>query len=369
MINLLGLAPTEIKQFFLEIGAKPFHGQQVLKWLHQRQVTDFAAMTDLSKMLRTQLQETASIELPIISKMQFSGDGTRKWVLQLADGNQIETVLIPDGDRNTLCVSSQVGCVLDCQFCATGKQGFNRDLTSAEIISQLWLAEHALRQEQAQKSENKPEHLMKKAISNVVFMGMGEPLLNFTQVMRAVDLMFDDHAYGLSKRRVTISTAGVVPEIQRMIGRTQASLALSLHAPDDALRSEIVPLNRKYPIKTLLDTVSTYLKSLHDKRSVTIEYTMLKDVNDHDHHAKHLARLLKCLPCKINLIPFNPFPRSEYQSSDARRIYQFAQWLRQAGYTVTTRSTRGDDIAAACGQLVGQVRDRTRRQAFYTLRE
>ena len=361
MIDLLGLAPNNIKQFLQEIGAKPFHGQQVLKWLHQRQVTDFDLMTDLSKPLRTKLQKLTSVKLPTIARTQFSEDGTRKWVLQLEDGNQVETVLIPDGDRNTLCVSSQVGCVLDCQFCATGKQGFNRDLTTAEIISQLWFAQHSLQQEQLPK----PGHLAKKTISNVVFMGMGEPLLNFDQVMQAVDLMFDDNAYGLSKRRVTISTAGVVPAIQHMTGRTQASLALSLHAPDDTLRSRIVPVNKKYPINAVLDAVSAYLKSLPDKRSVTIEYTMLKDVNDHDSHARQLADLLKALPCKINLIPFNPFAQSNYQCSDTQRINQFAHVLKQRDYIVTTRSTRGDDIAAACGQLTGQVHDRTRRQAFY----
>lgn len=367
MLNLLGLSPAKISDFLQGHGARPFHSQQILQWMHQRQVRDFDAMTDLSKALRTKLKEIACIQLPKIARMQFSDDGTRKWLLELEDGNQIETVLIPDGGRNTLCVSSQVGCVLDCQFCATGKQGFNRDLTTAEIIGQLWLVQHALQQERSCR-ENKDVVRVQpvaKIITNVVFMGMGEPLLNFEQVMSAIDLMFHDHAYGLSKRRVTVSTAGVAPAMEQMIGRTQASLALSLHAPDDALRSRIVPINKKYPIQVILEKVRSYLASLPDKRAVTIEYTMIKDVNDQEHQARNLIKLLRSLPCKINLIPFNPFPQSTYQCSDTARIRQFAHLLKQAGYVVTVRSTRGDDIAAACGQLVGVVEDRTRRQVTW----
>lgn len=347
-LNLLNLDRQAMEGFFAELGEKPFRAVQLTKWIHQRGIADFDAMTDLSKALRAKLREVCEVRLPEAIFDQRSADGTRKWLLRLDGGNAIETVFIPEPSRGTLCVSSQVGCALECSFCSTATQGFNRNLSVAEIIGQLRFATAAL----AEEGLN---------ITNVVFMGMGEPLLNFNNVVAAVNLMIDDHAYGLSKRRVTISTSGVVPALYRLAEATDVSLAVSLHAPEDALRDELVPINKKYPIAELLPACSNYLANSPHRR-ITWEYVMLDGVNDQDEHARQLARLLAGIPSKINLIPFNPFPGSRYQRSTPERIQRFARILQEAGYVTTTRRTRGDDIDGACGQLVGKVQDRTRRR-------
>ena len=326
-----------------------------MKWAYHRQELEFAAMTDVSKAHRTWLIDHASLTLPEVVTRQVSHDGTTKWVVRVANGNCVETVLIPDRGRNTLCVSSQVGCTLDCSFCATGKQGFNGNLSTADIIGQVWLAERELRE----KGEN---------VSNVVLMGMGEPLLNLQSVLAATDLMTDDLAFGLSKRRVTVSTAGVVPGIYELAEHTDVSLAISLHAPNDALRDQLVPINKKYPIAELMAACRHYLSGLGDHRTLTIEYTLMRGVNDSLEHAKELAKLLEVLRCKINLIPFNPFPASGYERPLDREIRNFQTYLINAGYTTMLRTTRGDDIGAACGQLVGRVADRTKRQERYIAR-
>ncbi len=326
-----------------------------MKWAYHRQELEFAAMTDVSKAHRAWLMDHASLRLPEVVTRQVSRDGTTKWVVRVANGNCVETVLIPDRGRNTLCVSSQVGCTLDCSFCATGKQGFNGNLSTADIIGQVWLAERELRE----KGEN---------VSNVVLMGMGEPLLNLQAVLAATDLMTDDLAFGLSKRRVTVSTAGVVPGIYELAKHTDVSLAISLHAPNDALRDQLVPINKKYPIAELMEACRHYLSGLGDKRTLTIEYTLMRGVNDSLGHAKELAKLLEVLRCKINLIPFNPFPASGYERPHGREIRDFQTYLINAGYTTMLRTTRGEDIGAACGQLVGRVEDRTKRQERYLAR-
>lgn len=326
-----------------------------MKWAYHRQELEFAAMTDVSKAHRAWLMDHASLRLPEVVTRQVSRDGTTKWVVRVANGNCVETVLIPDRGRNTLCVSSQVGCTLDCSFCATGKQGFNGNLSTADIIGQVWLAERELRE----KGEN---------VSNVVLMGMGEPLLNLQAVLAATDLMTDDLAFGLSKRRVTVSTAGVVPGIYELAKHTDVSLAISLHAPNDALRDQLVPINKKYPIAELMEACRHYLSGLGDKRTLTIEYTLMRGVNDSLGHAKELAKLLEALRCKINLIPFNPFPASGYERPHGREIRDFQTYLINAGYTTMLRTTRGEDIGAACGQLVGRVEDRTKRQERYLAR-
>lgn len=326
-----------------------------MKWAYHRQELEFAAMTDVSKVHRAWLMDHASLRLPEVVTRQVSRDGTTKWVVRVANGNCVETVLIPDRGRNTLCVSSQVGCTLDCSFCATGKQGFNGNLSTADIIGQVWLAERELRE----KGEN---------VSNVVLMGMGEPLLNLQAVLAATDLMTDDLAFGLSKRRVTVSTAGVVPGIYELAKHTDVSLAISLHAPNDALRDQLVPINKKYPIAELMEACRHYLSGLGDKRTLTIEYTLMRGVNDSLGHAKELAKLLEALRCKINLIPFNPFPASGYERPHGREIRDFQTYLINAGYTTMLRTTRGEDIGAACGQLVGRVEDRTKRQERYLAR-
>ena len=326
-----------------------------MKWAYHRQELEFAAMTDVSKAHRTWLIDHASLTLPEVVTRQVSHDGTTKWVVRVANGNCVETVLIPDRGRNTLCISSQVGCTLDCSFCATGKQGFNGNLSTADIIGQVWLAERELRE----KGEN---------VSNVVLMGMGEPLLNLQSVLAATDLMTDDLAFGLSKRRVTVSTAGVVPGIYELAEHTDVSLAISLHAPNDALRDQLVPINKKYPIAELMAACRHYLSGLGDHRTLTIEYTLMRGVNDSLGHAKELAKLLEVLRCKINLIPFNPFPASGYERPLDREIRNFQTYLINAGYTTMLRTTRGDDIGAACGQLVGRVADRTKRQERYIAR-
>ncbi len=361
-INLLGMSLPKLQAYFQSMDEKPFRAVQVMKWIHQRGVTDFAAMTDVSKSLRDKLQAGAEIRLPNIVDEHLASDGCYKWIVEVASGSRVETVFIPEATRGTLCISSQAGCTLDCSFCATGKQGFNSNLTTAEIIGQLWWANHRLGGfATAKRGEGK----MNRMVSNIVMMGMGEPLLNFDNVMDGLSLMMEDNAYGLSKRRVTISTAGVVPAINRLKDFTDASLAISLHAPNDGLRNQIVPVNRKYPIQMLLNSVSDYMASLPDKRVPIIEYTLIAGVNDHRQHARELAALLQTFPCKINLIPFNPFAQSDYRRPSNSSVSNFRQILHEAGYTVTVRTTRGDDIGAACGQLVGEVADQTRRSERY----
>ena len=354
-VNLLGLTRVQLEAFFLDLGEKRFRAQQVMKWIHHRGVLDFSDMTDLGVALRARLADIAEITPPRIAEQQDSQDGTRKWAIAVEGGSLVEAVLIPEGDRATLCVSSQVGCSLDCTFCSTGKQGFQRDLSAAEIIGQVWLAINSYQAWQSGKG---------RVVTNVVMMGMGEPLLNFDNVVAAMNLMCDDLAYGLSKRKVTLSTSGVVPNLDRLAEWADVSLAVSLHAPNDALRNEIVPINRKYPIARLLASAKAYLDAQTDKkRVVTIEYTLLAGVNDSVEQARELAELLRDYPCKINLIPFNDFPNSGYQRPSGNAVTRFWQVLVDAGFVVTVRTTRGDDIDAACGQLVGEVVDRTRRSA------
>jgi 23S rRNA (adenine2503-C2)-methyltransferase len=349
-VNLLGLPRADLEIFFAGLGEKPFRATQVLQWLHQYGVDDFDSMTNLSKALRAKLSEVAEIHLPEVLIDQASMDGTHKWLLRLDSGNSVETVFIPEESRGTLCVSSQVGCALECSFCSTAQQGFNRNLSVAEIIAQIWVANKALGQG---KSE--------RIISNVVFMGMGEPLLNFDNTVKAIDLLLDDFAYGLSKRRVTVSTAGVVPALDRLREVSDVALALSLHAPDDALRNELVPINKKYPIREVLAACRRYLAG-DTRRRVTIEYVMLDGVNDSAAHARALVKVLRGVPAKVNLIPFNPFPNTLYRRSDDAAINRFREILKRAGLITITRRTRGDDIDAACGQLVGRVLDRTQRK-------
>ena len=354
--NLLGLSKQKMEAFLLTLGEKPFRAIQILKWIHQMGVTDIDAMSNISKSLREKLHDCAEIRVPVVKERFDANDGCYKWIIEVASGSSVEMVYIPDAGRGTLCISSQAGCSLDCSFCATGKQGFNSDLSCAEIIGQLWLANQAL----STFGTKVP-----RKVTNVVMMGMGEPLLNFDNVIDAVELMMEDNCYGLSKRRVTISTSGVVPGIEKMKERTDASLAISLHAPNDELRSQIVPINKKYPISELLASVNGYLDSLSDSRVATIEYILISGVNDHRQHARELADILRTVPCKINLIPFNPYDDSEYRRSSNSAISNFRKILQDAGYTVTIRTTRGDEIGAACGQLVGQVDDKTRRNARY----
>ncbi len=352
MTNLLNFDRQAMEQFFLELGEPKFRAHQVLKWIHQVGVTDFDQMLNLGKALRTRLKTMAVIEPPTVIFDKPSADGTYKWLLQMPGNNAIETVYIPEGDRGTLCVSSQVGCMLTCSFCSTGTQGFNRNLTTAEIIGQVWTAARRL-------SEHNGEHDRK--VTNVVMMGMGEPLMNLDAVIPAMELMMDDHAYGLSKRRVTLSTSGVVPQLYELMKRTQVSLAVSLHAPNDELRDVLVPINRKYPLAQLLSACQDY--SHHNPhKHITFEYVMLDGINDHLQHAQQLIELMRDIPSKFNLIPFNPFPGTDYQRSSNNRIHAFQKQLSQAGITTTIRKTRGDDIDAACGQLIGQVKDRTKRQ-------
>jgi len=356
-VNLLGLPLAAMEQYFLELGEKKFRAQQVLKWIHHHGVTDIDEMSNLGKVLREKLKSVAEIKPPEIVSQHDSNDGTRKWAIRVEGGGLVEAVLIPDGKRATLCVSSQVGCSLDCSFCSTGKQGFQRDLAAAEIIGQVWLAIKSYDAFQSAKG---------RIVTNVVMMGMGEPLLNFDNVVAAMDLMMEDNAYGISKRRVTLSTSGVVPALDKLAKVSEVSLAVSLHAPNDALRSQLVPINRKYPIAVLLESARNYIDAQSDKkRVVTIEYTLIAGVNDQREHAQELAQLLKGYPCKINLIPFNTFDQSDYRRPSGNAVSRFWQVLVDAGYIVTVRTTRGDDIDAACGQLVGQVVDRTRRSERY----
>ena len=347
--NLLDLDQAAMRNFFTQLGEKPFHGTQVIQWIHQRGKLQFDQMTDLSKSLRLNLAEHANIRIPEIVRDYAASDGTRKWLMKLEDGNCIETVFIPEEDRGTLCVSSQVGCMLNCTFCSTACQGFNRNLTVGEIIGQLWVAAEAIGQ-----------HGSERIITNVVMMGMGEPLLNYDNVVSAMKLMLDDHAYGLSRRRVTLSTAGVVPAIDRLASDLPVSLAVSLHAPNDELRNKLVPINRKYPIDELLAACRRYVGD-DSRRRITFEYVMLQEVNDSEQRARELARLLADVPAKVNLIPFNPFPQSEYTRSSREVIDRFRDILMNKGIVTVTRKTRGDDIDAACGQLAGRVQDRTAR--------
>jgi 23S rRNA (adenine2503-C2)-methyltransferase len=356
-VNLLGLTQPKLEAFFESLGEKRFRATQLLKWVHQLGVLDFHAMTNMSKVLREKLSQVAELRLPEVVQQLDSTDGTRKFLIRVDGGSAIETVFIPEGERGTLCVSSQIGCSLDCSFCATGKQGFNRDLTAAEIIGQVWLAAQSF----GQLRENGP-----RRITNVVLMGMGEPLLNFDNVVDAIHLMMHDNCYGISKRRVTLSTSGVVPALDRLGEFTDCCLAISLHAPNDALRDQLVPLNKKYPIAMLLDSAKRYIQGLPDThRKITIEYTLIDQLNDRPEHARELAQLLKDVPVKINLIPFNPFGLVDYKRVSNNALKRFQTILIEAGYTTTIRTTRGDDIDAACGQLAGQVNDRTRRSERY----
>ena len=351
-VNLLNFDLQGLQSYFTELGEKPFRAAQLLKWIYQFGVDDFNEMSNFSKSLREKLNDIAEIKLPEIVTEQFSDDGTIKWLLRLDSGNSIETVFIPEGTRGTLCISSQVGCALECSFCSTAKQGFNRNLSAAEIISQVIIANRAL------KCIPRNE----RVISNVVLMGMGEPLLNFDNVVTAINIMLEDNAYGLSKRRVTLSTSGVVPALDRLKEVSDVSLALSLHAPNDELRNELVPINRKYPIKELLEACKRYIAG-ETKRKITVEYVLLDGVNDKPEHARELVKLLKNLPCKVNLIPFNPFPDSGYATSSVESIERFRNIVVKGGLITTTRKTRGEDIDAACGQLAGKVMDKTKRSA------
>lgn len=356
--NLLGLDRAAMQRYFAELGEKPFRGDQLLKWIHQQGQCDFAAMTNFSKALREHLQQHTCVTLPAIVHEHISDDGTHKWLLRFEDGNCVETVFIPESNRGTLCVSSQVGCALDCSFCSTGKQGFSRNLTVAEIIGQLWLAVRRV-------AVTKPDQRF--AVTNVVLMGMGEPLLNFDTVVSAMSLMMEDLAYGLSKHRVTLSTSGVIPAMLQLKQVSPAALAVSLHAPNDALRNVLVPINKKYPLRELMAVCRNYYEA-EPKRVVTFEYVMLRGVNDLPEHAMELAKLVRSVPCKINLIPFNPFPHTQYQCSTPETIRQFQAALQRQGLLVTIRKTRGDDIDAACGQLVGRFQDRTQRNARWLKR-
>ena len=358
--NLLDLDQKGLVEYFADLGERAFRARQILQWVYQRGVWDFSKMTDLSQALRGFLQDNAHITLPEVVERRESKDGTIKWIVRVSNGDCVETVLIPERGRNTLCVSSQVGCVLDCKFCSTGKQGFNGNLATSDIIGQVLLANLDLAEHDSGKTNRR--------VTNVVLMGMGEPLLNFDAVIPATNLMLDDLAFGISKRRVTVSTAGVVPGIYALTKVTDVALAISLHAGNNALRDELVPINRKYPIEELIAACQHYLGVLGERRSITVEYTLMRDVNDSLTDAKEIAELLKDLRCKINLIPFNPFPGSGFDKPSRNRVYAFQTYLMQAGFATMLRTTRGDDINAACGQLVGQVNDRTKRQMRYRAR-
>ena len=368
-INLLDFDAKNLTGFCGEIGERPFRAKQLLRWIHQSGEADFDGMSNLAKVLREKLSATAVVKPPEVISEHISTDGTRKWLMNVGSGNGIEAVFIPEARRSTLCVSSQVGCALACTFCSTGRQGFNRNLGVAEIIGQLWWANKALATTKEEVvSENNSISEIKQVrpaehnykVSNVVMMGMGEPLANFENVVSALDLMLDDNAYGLSRRRVTVSTSGLVPAIDRLSERCPVALAVSLHAPNDMLRDELVPINKKYPLKELLAACQRYLKTA-PRNFITFEYIMLAGINDSISQARELVKLVKDTPCKFNLIPFNPFPNSGYKCSSSEAIRQFRDVLMQAGLISTVRKTRGDDIDAACGQLAGRVLDRTRR--------
>jgi 23S rRNA (adenine2503-C2)-methyltransferase len=363
-VNLLGLDGAELTALVGQWGGKPFRAKQLQRWVHQRGADSFDAMTDLARDFRGQLAESCLIQAPPVMTEQRSADGTRKWLFDVGQGNAIETVFIPEDDRGTLCISSQAGCTVACRFCSTGHHGFNRNLHASEIVGQLWWARKVLEADHASArlASDKAADASAadpRVISNVVMMGMGEPLLNYDQVLTSLRLMLDDNAYGLSRRRVTVSTSGVVPMMDRLSQDCPVALAVSLHAPNDALRDELVPLNRKYPLAELLAACNRYLA--HAPRDfITFEYVMLDGVNDTDNHARELVTIANQVRCKINLIPFNPFPQSGLKRSPSARVRIFAQRLMDAGVITTVRKTRGDDIDAACGQLAGEVRDRTR---------
>jgi 23S rRNA (adenine2503-C2)-methyltransferase len=351
-VNLLGLPRAELEAFVAErLGAKPFRARQLMKWIYRRRAADFAAMSDLAQNFRAQLNEVAKIAVPEIVTEQISSDGTRKWMLRMDEVQGIETVYIPEPDRGTLCISSQVGCAMDCTFCATAQQGFNRNLSVAEIVGQVWLAHRELSAGAAGRPDG-------RTITNIVFMGMGEPLANYRNVIPAMRIFMDDLGYDLSRRRVTLSTSGLVPQIYKLAEECNVALAVSLHAPTDALRNELVPINRKHPIAELLAACWHYIEK-QNGRSITFEYVMLDGINDKPEHARALARLMRGRPAKLNLIPFNAFPGTRYRCSPAATILRFRDILNEHGVIATTRRTRGDDIDAACGQLAGRVRDRT----------
>jgi 23S rRNA (adenine2503-C2)-methyltransferase len=359
-INLLGLDAPALTQLVGQWGGKPFRARQLQKWVHQRNTSCFEDMTDLARDFRAQLTEQCVVQAPAVLTQQRSSDGTRKWLFDVGQGNAIESVFIPEDDRGTLCISSQAGCNVGCRFCSTGHQGFNRNLTAAEIVGQLWWARHELLKDIDSSRLAAGEKIADtRVISNVVMMGMGEPLLNYDPVVTAVRLMLDDNAYGLSRRRVTISTSGVVPMMDRLSQDCPVALAVSLHAPNDALRDQLVPLNKKYPLAELLAACERYLE-FAPRDFITFEYVMLDGVNDSDQHAHELVDLVRRVHCKLNLIPFNPFTASGLKRSAAARIKTFSQILSDAGIVTTVRKTRGDDIDAACGQLAGEVQDRTR---------
>ena len=353
--NLVGAGRPDLEDFFIQRGEKKFRAQQLMQWVYQRGITDFNLMTDLSKSLRTLLLDDVKIEFPEIASEQISEDGTIKWLLRVGDHNAIETVYIPEATRGTLCISSQVGCALDCTFCATARQGFNRNLSAAEIIGQVWVADQQLRRLYAGK----------QMLTNVVFMGMGEPLLNFNNILPVIKLLLDDFAYGMGKRKVTVSTSGIVPKIDMLSKEVDVSLAVSLHAPTNEVRNQLVPINRKYPIEELLAACKRYLHNKNRKESVTFEYVMLDGINDSEQQAWQLVRLLKNISAKVNLIPFNAFDQSGYQRSSESSIQGFRQILMDNGIVVITRRPRGEDIDAACGQLAGQVIDRAHRSNHY----
>ena len=348
--NLLGLDLNGLEAFFVELDEKPFRARQLLQWIHKYRITDFAEMSNLSKALRAKLDAVAEIKLPEVMHEHVSQDGTRKWIIKLSCGNAIETVFIPEGSRGTLCVSSQVGCALTCTFCSTAQQGFNRNLDAAEIIAQLWIANEALGKDPKGN----------RVVTNVVMMGMGEPLANYNNVVTAMNLMRDDFGYGISWRRLTLSTSGMVPMIDKPREDCHVSLAISLHAANDELRNQIIPLNQKYPIAELLAACKRYVVG-QQRRHITVEYVMLDGINDSIQDAKDLVRILKDIPNKINLIPFNPFPGTHYKCSSRNQIVRFQQYLIDQGLVATVRKTRGDDIVAACGQLAGEVQDKSRR--------
>ena len=348
--NLLDFDVQQMTDWFAAQGEKPFRARQVLRWIHKNGESDFSAMTDLAASLREKLQRDACITAPTVVREELSSDGTRKWLLNVGTGNAIETVFIPEAERGTLCVSTQAGCALDCSFCSTGKQGFNRNLSVAEIIGQLWWANRQMGKD--------ADGLW--PVSNVVLMGMGEPLLNFNNTVSALRLMLDDHAYGLSRRRVTLSTSGIVPAMDKLRDECPVALAVSLHAPNNALRDVLVPINKKYPLNLLMAACQRYLEKA-PRDFITFEYVMLRGVNDSVQLAHELIELVRDVPCKLNLIPFNPFPQTHYQRSDKDTIQRFRDVLMQADIVTTTRKTRGDDIDAACGQLAGQVQDKTKR--------
>ena len=356
--NLLDFDAQALAGYFTEMGEKPFRARQLMRWIYKDGESDFAAMTDIAAALRDKLAQHACISAPSVMREELSDDGTRKWLLNVGTGNAVEAVYIPEESRGTLCISTQAGCALNCSFCSTGKQGFNRNLSVAEIIGQLWWANHRLGKNAPSAGSGQAQSNWK--ISNVVMMGMGEPLLNFDNTVSALRLMLDDHGYGLSRRRVTVSTSGIVPAMDRLRDECPVALAVSLHAPNDRLRDELVPINQKYPLKMLLAACQRYLERA-PRDFITFEYVMLDGVNDSVQQAHELVKLVRNVPCKFNLIPFNPFPQTQYQRSRPEAIQRFRDVLMQADIVTTTRKTRGDDIAAACGQLAGQVQDKTRR--------